>query len=204
MTISTDKIIHTDADGNACVTHPAPQFFEANMRDYVPAVPAQPEVPEIRDPETDEITQKFQPAVDAVPEVLAVTEEDCWAMITNRLAETNDLPIEAFKRVPNSVILKDRTFRNAWKISGSKLGVDLPKAQEIAKDHIRTARKPVLERLDVEVMIAEERGQTADVKSARDKKQVLRDATADPRLSTYDVGELKENMTAILNEIKAI
>jgi hypothetical protein len=58
--------------------------------------------------------------------------------------------------------------------------VDMTKAREIKRDMIRAERKPLLEKLDVEFMRAQEAGDTALQQEIAAKKQALRDATVDP------------------------
>ena len=56
-------------------------------------------------------------------------------------------------------------------------GIDMAKAKEIHKNNIRSARKPLLEALDIEFQKAQETGaSTTDIVA---KKQALRDAPAD-------------------------
>jgi len=58
--------------------------------------------------------------------------------------------------------------------------VDMTKAREIKRDMSRAERKPLLEKLDVEYMRAQEAGDTARQQEIAAKKQALRDATVDP------------------------
>jgi len=58
--------------------------------------------------------------------------------------------------------------------------VDMTKAREIKRDMIRAERNPLLEKLDVEYMRAQESGDTALQQEIAAKKQALRDATVDP------------------------
>lgn len=87
----------------------------------------------------------------------------------------------------------DRTFRNAWT---SDLTVDMPKAREIHRDHLRQMRAPLLATLDAEYLIADERGDlTAKIEIAT-KKQALRDVTADP---TIEAARTPEELKAVLS-----
>jgi len=54
--------------------------------------------------------------------------------------------------------------------------IDIAKAKEITKDKLREKRKPLLEKLDVDFIKAQEIG--ADTTDIVTKKQKLRDATA--------------------------
>lgn len=75
-------------------------------------------------------------------------------------------------------IPQDRTFRNAWKADGARIVEDVQKAREVAKDILRAQRAPLLEALDVEFMLAIERGVDATPIAA--EKQRLRDITKEP------------------------
>lgn len=84
----------------------------------------------------------------------------------------------------------DRTFRSAWDhpdAGAAPLKVDMVKARDIWRDKIRAARKPQLEALDAEFMVALEKGQPTQAIAA--KKQALRDATADPRIEQAQTPE---------------
>ena len=69
-------------------------------------------------------------------------------------------------------------------------GVDMAKAREIHKNNIRSARKPLLEALDVEFQKAQETGaSTTDIVA---KKNALRDAPADSGIAAAsDAAALK-------------
>jgi len=60
--------------------------------------------------------------------------------------------------------------------------IDIPKAKEIWKDKIRIARKPALEKLDVDFMRANETG--ADTSTIVADKQTLRDLPAQVETAT--------------------
>lgn len=60
--------------------------------------------------------------------------------------------------------------------------VDMDKAKNIYKDILRSARKPMLEDLDLSFMRAVESGNTALQSEIAAKKQALRDVTDDPNI----------------------
>jgi len=60
--------------------------------------------------------------------------------------------------------------------------VDMTKAREIKRDQLRAERKPLVEQLDVEFMRAQEAGDTQKQALIANKKQSLRDVTADPAI----------------------
>ena len=66
--------------------------------------------------------------------------------------------------------------------------IDITKAKEVWKDKIREARKPVLEKLDVDVMKATEQG--TDTTSIVNDKQTLRDLPSQVDTAT-SVDEIK-------------
>ena len=81
--------------------------------------------------------------------------------------------------VDASEIPTDRTFRNAWK---ADLSVDMAKAREIRKGHLRELRAPLLAALDTAYMRADEAGDVAEKAKIAAKKQALRDVTSDPAI----------------------
>ena len=87
--------------------------------------------------------------------------------------------------------ISDRTFREAWVMSAG-IEVDMPKARDIWRDKIREARKPELEKLDVEFMKALETG--ADTTAIAQKRQVLRDA---PNLASIEAAATPDELKAI-------
>jgi hypothetical protein len=79
--------------------------------------------------------------------------------------------------------------------------VDMTKAREIKRDMIRAERKPLLEKLDVDYMRAQEAGDTALQQEIAAKKQALRDATVDPVIDAATTpDELKAATPAALLE----
>ena len=70
--------------------------------------------------------------------------------------------------------------------------VDIEKAAEVQRNRIRSARWPLLAKLDQEFMRALEAGDNAAIEHVKAEKQRLRDAPADPRIATAKtVDELK-------------
>jgi len=68
---------------------------------------------------------------------------------------------------------EDRSFRNAWRMSGGKITVDVAAAQEVTKDRLRAERGALLAELDVQFIQALERGETTTAIVAEKKR--LRD-----------------------------
>ncbi|MCW5615887.1 MAG: hypothetical protein KIT32_12270 [Rhodocyclaceae bacterium] len=98
----------------------------------------------------------------------------------------------------------DRTFRNAWKRAGTTpVVVDMPTALEIAKNNIRVERAPLLAVQDVAFTKAQGAKNRAAADAAEAKRQALRDATADSRLTAAaDPSSLKTAMEAVIADMK--
>ena len=115
------------------------------------------------------------------------TNSDGTVSIINPTGDVNnaikDVPSGlSYEIVEDSVIPKDRSFRNAWKQNSKTIETDMTKAKEIHKDKIRTARTPKLAELDIEFQKAlETSSSTTDIVA---KKQLLRDAPAASGIST--------------------
>lgn len=84
--------------------------------------------------------------------------------------------------VDDADIPTDRIFRNAWVKGAGKVDVDMPKARDIVREEVRRVRKPELEKLDADYMLADEQGDTTAKQAIATQKQVLRDAPADPAI----------------------
>lgn len=92
----------------------------------------------------------------------------------------------------NATVPANRSFRDAWSLSGSVISEDLTKAKEIFKDKIREVRKPLLEAEDVAYMKALEADDSAAKTASATKKTNLRDATdASAISSATDIAGLK-------------
>ncbi len=73
-------------------------------------------------------------------------------------------------------------FRNALRLVGGGLDIDMSKARDIWRDRMRLARAPLLTALDIEYMRADEAGDVARKREVALQKQSLRDVTADPAI----------------------
>lgn len=79
--------------------------------------------------------------------------------------------------------------------------VNMTKAREIKKDQLRQERKPLLEQLDIDYMRALESGNTSLQTTIVNKKQRLRDITADSSIASASTpDELKAVRPAVLDE----
>jgi hypothetical protein len=80
------------------------------------------------------------------------------------------------------------------------IGIDINKAKEIHKNHIRSVRNPLLQEKDVEYMRALEVGDTEKVAEVAVAKQELRDVTA-----IVDTAEITStSVTEVTAELKQV
>jgi len=86
-----------------------------------------------------------------------------------------DVPTgKTYKIVNSSDISSDRTFRNAWVLdTNNDVEINIAKAKDVWKNKIREARKPALEKLDVDYTKAVEAGSSTT--SIVTDKNTLRD-----------------------------
>ena len=78
--------------------------------------------------------------------------------------------------------------------------INLDKAKEIQKNRWRTARKPILEKLDTQFMRAVETGDTSKQQQIATQKQALRDVTTTDLSSVTNTEELKNVWPDILSQ----
>ena len=84
-----------------------------------------------------------------------------------------------FRRIQESDIPADRTYRAAWKDGGAgAIEHDMPKARAIQVGRVRFARNVKLEQLDRDWMRATGQARTADAKAIEASRQELRDLPA--------------------------
>lgn len=99
------------------------------------------------------------------------------------------VPAGAEFRFADDSELPERDFRNAWKDENGGIVIDMPKAREIHKDHMRECRCPLLQDLDVQYQRADEKGEAELKKQIAQRKQALRDVTKDPAIEAADTPE---------------
>lgn len=115
------------------------------------------------------------------------------------------LPIKSWEEIEDESILEDRTFRDAWTHKGTKgkFEVDMPKARELHREHLRRKRLPIFCKLDTEYMIAEELGDIVKKKEVIDKKNIVRNITKHPDIENAKTPEeLKEAGFEELRNVK--
>lgn len=108
------------------------------------------------------------------------------------LLSMKDVPANAVaaKVIENLTVSTKRTFRNAWKLAGDKIVIDMPKAREIKLAEIRKERNAKLDALDKEFMKA--LSTKKDTKALEDKMQALRDIPQTTDLSSIASPEALE------------
>lgn len=138
-------------------------------------------------------TQNEKGEVVPVPE--SISEAEAIERAVNKLP---DYAKNIYRLVDGSAIPFDRTFRNAWVeclVLGCK--VDMPKAREIHRAHLRKLCVPRFAALDVDYIRADEVGDLVAKADIAAKKQVLRDVTSDPRI---DGAATPEELKAVIPE----
>lgn len=133
----------------------------------------------------DGSTSIVTPVINTMGEIEGFTEEDAIKRAWDRLPEDAINPfITEAEKVPT-----DRTFRNAWTVSGNTITHDMGKSREIHRNKMREARKPKMESLDIEYQRADETGNIQLKLEIAAKKQALRDVTSDPRIEIVSTPE---------------
>lgn len=119
--------------------------------------------------------------------------------------------------------LPNRDFRDAWRLSGTVISVDMAAARQIAIDEIKRFRKSLFEgrpaiapsardpgqteiqALDARWMRAMARRDTAVADAIEAKREQLRNVTTDARLTSATTPEaLKVAKDSIISEITAV
>jgi hypothetical protein len=84
--------------------------------------------------------------------------------------------------INRSTLPSDKYFRPAWEHVGGKIEINMVKARDAHRDHLRRLRAPKLADLDIEYQRADERGDLLAKRDIAARKQALRDVTADPAI----------------------
>ena len=86
----------------------------------------------------------------------------------------------------------DRSFREAWSLSGTVISEDMESARTIFKDKVREVRQPLLDAEDVVYMKALEDDDATAKANSKTKKDNLRNAPAASAISSAStIDELK-------------
>ena len=93
------------------------------------------------------------------------------------LVKDKDVPGDAVgvRVIDHTEVPTDRTFREAWKDTGSSVEVDMDKARPIHLDRLRAIRNRKLKDLDAEYLRADEANDGQGKRRIARKKQALRD-----------------------------
>lgn len=108
------------------------------------------------------------------------------------------------RKISEADIPTDRTFRGAWTddLPTPTIDVDMDKAREMHRDHFRAVRSPILAKLDVEAIRADEVGDAARKAEVVAAKQALRDVTKHPDIEAAETPEeLKRAAVAVLSNL---
>lgn len=122
------------------------------------------------------------------------TKEPTDNNINTEILRSNFGTVKSWKRIQDSEIIPDRTFRNAWRHINNTLQVDMPHAREIHKEKLRIARAEKFIELDAEYLRADEVGDITKKNEIKAKKQILRDITVDPRIDAAQTPEELKNV----------
>lgn len=92
-------------------------------------------------------------------------------------AMTTAVPVDAMnpRFINDENIPADRTFRDAWRDTGTMVDVDMSRARMIHMNRIRVARDNELKKLDVEWIARAARDDTTGAAKTETKRQALRE-----------------------------
>lgn len=189
------KLVYNQPDGRAAIVNPVDGSRRLKGIKYVGA-DGKVVTEEFKDPvPAYSISRKGWP-IPGVEPIWAETEDE----FVLRVAAKSIPAGVPYTVVDEATIPQDRTFRNALEVQGGRLEFNMVKCRMIHRDRIRETRARQMASLDVEYMRADERGDVAEKKKIADKKQALRDATADPAIDAAQTPEqLKAAWPAILD-----
>lgn len=114
-----------------------------------------------------------------------------------------DIPDKEYVTVSSDVMPKNIAYRGSWRydFSQRRLYCDTAEAHLIHYDIWRRKRKPILEKLDIELMKASEEEKTEDIKKIKIMKKALRDVTLTP-LPLWDDGDTVDTFSNKLANIE--
>jgi hypothetical protein len=88
----------------------------------------------------------------------------------------------------------DRTFRDAWIVNGHGVAVDMPRARDVHRGHIRRNRVAALRALDAAYQKASDAGDTKAAAAISAHRQKWRDAPAHPDI---DAAKTPDQLKAV-------
>ena len=179
------KIVYQKPDGGIAVVHPAEgarlaMSIELEDGTKLSGGPAP----------VDTFLRRWP--VDGATVEWAETEEEFLRRIAAKDAPSGASIVDA------ASIPTDRTFRDAWKIAGTKVDVDMEKAREIHRERLRAMRAPRFVALDIAYLRADESGDVAAKLSITATKQELRDVPAHPSIAA---AKTPEELKAAIPEV---
>lgn len=207
-----DRFIYTNAFGTVSVVVPAKQFFDSMVCDaVVDEVTGEELEPAITEDDCWQIILDKEKKNHAIQIEMkkkmdeGMTEAEVASHIKKVHATLKPVNIPDVEAVTKDKIPADRTFRNAWKKGAAKVEIDMPKALEIAKNKVREVREKKWSGVDAEFNRSLETGDETAKDAAVAKKNTLRDAPADTRLTDAKTpDDLKLAMGAVINEIEQL
>ena len=96
--------------------------------------------------------------------------------------DPEQVPVISWRFAEESEIPTDRTYRNAWRDTGTGVEHDMVHARELHRNLLREWRAPRLAALDLAYLQADEKKDESGKTLIAQEKQRLRDVTADPRI----------------------
>ena len=127
-----------------------------------------------------------RPIINTHPNPENITEAEAEQRAWDRLPSNAINP----KFIEESAVPSDRTFRDAWMMSGNGIiEHDMEKCRAIHRQRLRTLRAPLLIKLDVEYMKALEAGDQSQCAAIEDKKNSLRNVTDDHAVDSASTPE---------------
>jgi len=125
-----------------------------------------------------------------------VPEDSSDDALANEISRSSfEKTVLSWKRIQPEDIPKDRTFRGAWT---EELAIDMPKARDIYRETLRSARVPLFAKLDTEYIRADETGDNPEKARIAGVKQQLRDITD---LSEIEQAQTPEDLKAFWPDV---
>jgi len=105
--------------------------------------------------------------------------------------------VVSWRKIPPAGIPADRTFRDAWcdATPAAQVDIDMVRAREIHRNHLRALRAPKMAALDIDYQRADETGDVARKRDVAQRKQAMRDATDDPAI---EAAQTPEELKAVI------
>lgn len=213
------RIIYTNDDGGVNVIIPTPTMFDPYSLDYKEMQKKLGRGPTVKlvqkELTPDELAEKAAAEAAGLVHEKQATGE--WGpreevIEPEPLTDEEILDYIKSKDVPNGKtshvvdvqdLPTDRVFRNAWEKDGASLTISVPKAKEIKLNEFRELRAPLLAKLDMAYLKADETGDTEAKAAVVAQKNALRDVTK--IALPDDLEELKVFVPEVLTvEVKTV